>query len=662
MKYKILDIDPTLKPYARDIELRMDGYKKIRNQLLGKNGNICDFSNAHLYFGFHRTCDGWVYREWAPSADALFLTGDMVNWDTRRLYMNHIGGGVWEVYMKGRDFLYDGCHVQTIVSKDGRDYRRIPLYIRRVLQDKTNYSWCGVICDEPEYKWQIDNFKPDKKNLFIYECHIGMAQEKMDIGTYAEFAENVLPRIKELGYNVIQIMAIMEHPYYGSFGYQVSNFFAPCSRYGTPNELKALIDKAHSMGIAVLLDIVHSHAVANEGDGLNRFDGTTSQFFHDGTRGDHPAWGTKLFNYGSGGVLHFLLSNLKYWMEEYRFDGFRFDGVTSMIYHNHGLGVDFIGMDKYFSHNSDIEAINYLQLANELIHKVNPNAITIAEDMSALPGMCIPIKDGGVGFDFRLSMGDPDMWIRFIKDKKDEDWDVGKMWWELTNRRAGEKYIGYAESHDQALVGDKTIMFRLCGADMYTDMSKSNVNANIDRGMALHKMIRLLTMSVGGEGYLNFMGNEFGHPEWIDFPREGNGWSYLYCRRQWSLTDNKDLKYHYLGDFDREMISLAKKNKIYAKNPDPQRFDDAHQIMSYSRGALTFAFNFSPTRADNDFLISVPTPGRYKVVLHTDESVFGGYDRISKAYVYTANPTGDGRGEFKIFLPPRCGLVLKKIK
>ena len=662
MKYKILDIDPSLKPYARDIELRMDGYKKIRNKLLGKNGNICDFSNAHLYFGFHRTSDGWVYREWAPAADALFLTGDMVGWDTRRLYMNHIGDGVWEIYMQGRDFLYDGCHVQTIVVKDGQDFRRIPLYIRRVLQDRDNYSWCGVISDEPKYTWQTENFKPDKKNPFIYECHIGMAQEKMDIGTYAEFSENILPRIKELGYNVIQIMAIMEHPYYGSFGYQVSNFFAPCSRYGTPNELRALIDKAHSMGIAVLLDIVHSHAVANEGDGLNKFDGTTSQFFHEGERGDHPAWGTKLFNYGKGEVLHFLLSNLKYWMEEYRFDGFRFDGVTSMIYHDHGLGVSFTDMDKYFSHNSDIEAINYLQLANELIHKVNPNAITIAEDMSALPGMCIPIKDGGIGFDFRLSMGDPDMWIKFIKEQKDEDWDVGKMWWELANRRAGEKYIGYAESHDQALVGDKTIMFRLCGADMYTDMSKSNVNANIDRGMALHKMIRLLTMSVGGEGYLNFMGNEFGHPEWIDFPREGNGWSYLYCRRQWSLCDNGFLRYHYLSDFDREMVTLAKKNKIYRENPQPQRFDDGHQIMSYSRGALTFAFNFSPTRSDNDFVISVPTAGRYKVVLNTDESVFGGYDRISKSYVYTANPTSDGRGEFKIFLPPRCGLVLKKTR
>ena len=662
MKYKILDIDPSLKPYEKDIELRMERYKKKRRELVGECGKLSDFANAHMYFGLHRTVDGWVYREWAPAADALFLTGDMVSWDTRRLYMNHIGNGVWEIYLHGRDFLYDGCHVQTIVCAQNQEYRRIPLYIRRVVQDKHNYSWCGIISDEPQYEWKTDKFVPDKKNLFIYECHIGMAQEKEDIGSYREFAENILPRIASLGYTAIQIMAIMEHPYYGSFGYQVSNFFAPSSKFGTPGELKALIDKAHSMGIAVLLDVVHSHAVGNEGDGLNRFDGTVTQFFHEGKRGDHPAWGTKLFNYSKNEVIHFLLSNLKYWLEEYRFDGFRFDGVTSMIYHDHGLGVSFDGMDKYFSHNSDIEAINYLQLATELIYEVNPNAITIAEDMSALPGMCIPVKDGGVGFDFRLSMGDPDMWIRFIKEHKDEDWDVGKMWWELTNRRPGEKYIGYAESHDQALVGDKTIMFRLCGADMYTSMAKTTPSLVIDRGMALHKMIRLITMSLGGEGYLNFMGNEFGHPEWIDFPRAGNNWSYFYCRRQWSLCDNEDLKYHYLNNFDREMITMAKKYKILSYKSQPLSFDDPNQLLSYKRGKLVFAFNFSPNRAEENFSVRVPESGRYKVVLTTDEERFGGFDRISKTYIYHAKPTGDGWAEFQIFLPARSGVVLRKMR
>lgn len=661
MSYKIIDMDPALKPYERDIELRMSSYKKKLNELVGSSGRLSDFANGYMYFGFHRTVDGWVYREWAPAADALFLTGDMVDWDAKRLFMKNIGNGVWELHMKGKDFLYDGCHVQTVVCRNGSEYRRIPLYIQRVVQDEHDYSWCGVISDEKPYAWHDDSFKPEKKNIFIYECHIGMACEEERIGTYAEFADSVLPRIKRLGYNTLQIMAIMEHPYYASFGYQVSNFFAPSSRYGTPNELRALIDKAHKMGISVLLDVVHSHAVKNTCEGINMFDGTPYQFFHTGERGEHAAWGTKLFDYGKNEVIHFLLSNIKYWLCEYHFDGFRFDGVTSMIYKDHGLGVSFDGMDKYFSYNSDIEAINYLQLANQLIREVRPDAITVAEDMSALPGMCLPIEDGGIGFDFRLSMGDPDMWIKNIREKRDEDWDVGRIWWELTNRRPGEKYIGYAESHDQALVGDQTIMFRLCGADMYTSMSKFTESYAIDRGMALHKMIRLITMSLGGEGYLNFMGNEFGHPEWIDFPREGNGWSYKYCRRQWSLCDDTTLRYGQLNDFDHDMISLAKKRRIYEEAPVPLSFKDSEQIMSYTRGGLIFAFNFSPAKACESFEIALPRKGSYRVILSTDDKEYGGFERISRSYIYDTENVHGKKNVIKVLLPPRTALVMGKI-
>lgn len=660
-KYKIIDIDPSLVPYEKDIDLRMSSYKKKKRDLLGKGTKLCDFANGYMYFGFHRTCDGWVYREWAPMADMMYLTGDMVDWKAHALPMKKMENGVWELYMKGHDFLYDGCHVEAVVVNKNKELRRIPLYITRVLQDEKNYKWCGVISDEPKYEWKTSEFKVDKSDLYIYECHIGMAQEKEGVGTYTEFMENVLPRIKKLGYTAIQIMAVAEHPYYGSFGYQVSNFFAPSSRFGTPNELRMLIDKAHEMGIAVLLDVVHSHAVKNTNEGINMFDGTSYQFFHDGDRGEHPAWGTKLFNYGKNEVLHFLLSNLKYWLCEYHFDGFRFDGVTSMIYKDHGLGVAFDGMDKYFSYNSDIEAINYLQLANELIREVNPYAVTVAEDMSALPGMCLPIYCGGVGFDFRLSMGDPDMWISFIKDRRDEDWDVGKIWWELTNRREREKYIGYAESHDQALVGDKTIMFRLCGAEMYTSMSKFTENYAVDRAMALHKMIRLITMSLGGEGYLNFMGNEFGHPEWIDFPREGNNWSYFYCRRQWSLADNRDLKYSMLNDFDIDMIHLARQHKIFKYKPEPLTFNDSCQLMSYERGGLIFVFNFSPTTEGRDFEINVNKSGRYKVLFTTDTKKYGGFDRISENKIYKTEPVSDRKEKIKVTIPPRCAMVMKKI-
>ena len=660
MELGIFDLDKGLLPYRRDIEQRMLNYRNKRRELVGDGGSLSDFANAHEYFGFHRTNDGWVYREWAPAADALYLTGDMVGWDMTALPMKRLEGGVFEIYLDGKDSLWHNCHVQTIVEKNGQLLRRVPPYIRKVAQDKGTHLWCGIINDEPEYKWQKKKFKPQKQ-LFIYECHVGMAQEEEKVGTYNSFRENILPRIKALGYNTIQIMAIMEHPYYASFGYQVSSFFAPSSRFGTPYELKMLVDEAHKLGIAVLLDLVHSHAVGNEGDGLNLFDTTSVQYFHEGARGDHPAWGTKLFDYNKNEVLHFLLSNLKFWLEEYHFDGFRFDGVTSMIYHDHGLGAAFTDYSKYFSLNTDTEAITYLQLANELIREVKPRAITIAEDMSAMPGMCLPIEEGGIGFDYRLAMGTPDLWIRIIKERRDEDWSMWQIWCELTSRREGEKYIGYAESHDQALVGDKTIIFRLCDSEMYTAMSKSSDSYIIDRGIALHKMIRLVTMSLSGEGYLNFMGNEFGHPEWIDFPREGNGWSHFYCRRQWHLVDDKGLRYRDLFEFDREMLSLAKKRHIFAKKPNVLFVDEEKKVMGYERGGVTFVFNFHPTAPYNDYFVKTSSSGKYRVALSTDEARFGGWDRVSTDYVYEAKRK-KGESGFSIYLPPRCAMCLVKVK
>ncbi|MBQ9773330.1 MAG: alpha amylase C-terminal domain-containing protein [Clostridia bacterium] len=658
MGYKIFEYDPYLLPYQRDIEQRMKNYANKKRALVGK-GKLCDFANGHEYFGVHKTANGWVYREWAPGADELYLTGDMVEWRWLDLRMERLENGVFELHLP-QSMLWNGCHVKVIVRRGEELLERIPLYIRRVEQDPVSYVWSGVIVDEATYEWKCTDFVPQKEGLFIYECHIGMAQDKEGIGTYREFCENILPRIRDLGYNTIQIMAIMEHPYYGSFGYQVSSFFAACSRYGTPNELKELIDTAHSMGIAVLLDVVHSHAVKNTTEGINAFDGTPYQFFHEGARGDHPAWGTKLFNYDKNEVIHFLLSNLKFWMTEYHFDGFRFDGVTSMIYHDHGLGAAFTDYSKYFSMNTDTEAVTYLQLANELIREVNPNAITVAEDMSALPGMCLPIRAGGVGFDYRLAMGIPDLWIKLLRECPDEEWDMWRIWGELTGRRPKEKYIGYAESHDQALVGDKTIMFRLCDSKMYTEMSRASSDSVIERGMALHKMIRLVTMTLGGEGYLNFMGNEFGHPEWIDFPREGNGWSYFYCRRQWHLADDENLKYGELQEFDRAMVALAKEKRLFSKAPRSLYIDNGGKVLMYERAGLICALNFHPTQDYADYWVTVPARGKYRVIFTTDEERFGGWERIKRESVHAACLHPDGHYKIKLRLPARTGVCLVK--
>ncbi len=661
MALKILKIDPYLADFEQDLNLRMENYRKKRAELCGKDGSLVDFANAHHYFGFHRTAKGWVYREWAPAADAMFLTGDFNGWDSRACPMQRREGGIFEVELLGSDALQAGQKVQAIVLHQGQELRRIPLYATRVVQDPQTVLWCAEIEDNPPFLWTDDGFKPPRTPL-IYECHIGMAQEKYDIGSYDEFRENILPRIKKLGYNAIQVMAIMEHPYYGSFGYQVSNFFAASSRYGHSDGLKRLINAAHQMGIAVLLDVVHSHAVKNTNEGINQFDGTEYQFFHSGSKGDHSAWGTKLFNYGKNEVIHFLLSNLKYWMEEFHFDGFRFDGVTSMLYHDHGLGSAFTNYNLYFSLNTDTEAVTYLQLANELIHQLNPKAITVAEDMSGMPGMCLPIKDGGIGFDFRLSMGVPDLWIKTVKEQADEHWDIIKFWYELTGRRPKEKTIGYCESHDQALVGDKTLLFRLCDAEMYTGMSKFTESATIDRGIALHKMIRLLTASLAGEGYLNFMGNEFGHPEWIDFPREGNGWSYHYCRRQWSLVDNEDLHFSELNRFDQAMIKLLKGERLLSKAPVNRWMHQDDKVLMYSKGDTVFVFNFHPYKSFEGYFVPTGAEGQYQVILSTDDSAFGGKGRVDTAYRYLSVPAKEQGIGFPCYLPSRSAFVLKRIK
>ena len=659
--YKILDLNPQLAPFAGDIDLRMFLYRATKGRILAEGQTLNDFANAHNFYGFHRVEGGWVYREWAPSAYQLYLEGEFNNWNQTSHPLHRTGDGNWELFLEGEDALWDGCKVKTVVDANLTRTEHIPLYARRVVQEKHDNSFvCEVVDPAKKFEWTDGDFKTDKC-LYIYEAHVGMAQEEGKVGSYREFADITLPHVKEAGYNTIQLMAIMEHPYYGSFGYQVSNFYAASSWFGKPEDLKYLVNKAHSMGIQVLLDVVHSHAVKNTAEGINMFDGTTWQFFHDGDKGEHPAWGTKCFDYGKTGVIHFLLSNLKFWMTEYHFDGFRFDGVTSMLYHDHGLGTDFNSNDKYFSYNTHTEAITYLQLANELIRQVNPDAITVAEDMSGMPGMCLPIEDGGIGFDYRLAMGLPDMWIKAVK-QQDEFWDINKMWGDMCLRRPGEGTVAYVESHDQALVGDQTMIFRLAGANMYTDMEKTTHNPVIDRAIALHKMIRLFTMAGGGESYLNFMGNEFGHPEWIDFPREGNGWSFHYCRRQWSLKNNPLLKYEWLNDFDHDMLSVTKESKIFSQRmANLQLMTAPEQMLCFARTDLFFVFNFHSTNSLNNVLIPVyPDTTELTVVMSSDDEKYGGFGNVAHQ-TYQVKEF-DGIRYVELYIPARTAIILKETK
>ena len=664
---KLIKNDPWLEPYEEAIQGRFDyAVEKEKSLLKGGDKSLTDFASGYMYFGLHKTSSGWIFREWAPNATAIYLIGSFNNWQKTEDYrLQPQENGVWTLELS-EDKLHHGDLFKLLMEWDGGVGERIPAWIRRVVQDDQTKIFSAQVWEpEQPYVYKHKKIKPTIDPLLIYECHIGMGTAEEKVGTYDEFRRNVLPRIVKDGYNAIQIMAIQEHPYYGSFGYHVSSFFAASSRFGTPEELKQLIDDAHGMGVAVIMDIVHSHAVKNETEGLGRFDGSYGQYFHTGERREHPAWDSLCFNYGKNEVLHFLLSNCKFWLEEYGFDGYRFDGVTSMLYYSHGLGEAFMNYGDYYNGHQDGDAIAYLTLANKLIHEVNPHAITIAEEVSGMPGLAATVDSGGYGFDYRMAMNIPDYWIKTIKEKKDEDWSPSSIWWETTNRRSDEKTISYAESHDQALVGDKTIIFRLIDADMYWHMHKDDKSLVVERGIALHKMIRLVTASTINGGYLNFMGNEFGHPEWIDFPREGNGWSHKYARRQWDLADNPDLKYRFLNEFDAEMMKVIKSVNKFQVTPIYKIWDnDQDQILAYMRADLLFVFNFSPDKSFADYGFLTP-PGKYEVILNTDAVKYGGNglsdDSIKHFTAFDPLYESENKGWLRLYIPARSAVVLKKI-
>ncbi len=660
----IINNDPWLEPYKDIIKRRYLKTLDKEKALTESSGSLSEFASGYLFYGLHKAGDKWVFRESAPNASEIYLVGDFNNWKESPEYqLKRIGKDDWEITLPADSLHHKDLYKLSIYWNGGHGLR-IPSYAKRVIQDEQTKVFNAQIWSPLQsYQWKHKKVDYSSRIPVIYEAHTGMASEEERIGTYDEFRINVLPRVIKANYNTIQLMAIQEHPYYGSFGYHVANFFAASSRFGSPEDLKKLIDEAHGNGIGIIMDLVHSHSVKNELEGLGNFDGHGSEYFHAGPRREHIAWDSLCFDYGKDKVIHFLLSNCKYWLEEFMFDGFRFDGVTSMLYYDHGLSRDFNNYNMYFDGGQDEDAITYLSLANKIIHQVNPGAITIAEEMSGMPGLAESTENGGIGFDYRLAMGIPDFWIKIIKEVADENWNVSTLFYELTSKRKEEKTISYAESHDQALVGDKTIIFRLADKEMYWFMNKESQSLVIDRGIALHKMIRLITLATSGGGYLNFMGNEFGHPEWIDFPREGNNWSYKYAKRQWKLADDENLRYHYLADFDRDMIKLFLDANILDNSYCSLYLDNrGDQVLAFERKGYLFVFNFNPVKSFTGYGINISS-GKFNIVLNTDSLKYGGFGLIDEALVYFTEKTNklSSPDYLRLYLPSRTGIVLRKM-
>ncbi|CAF0704329.1 unnamed protein product [Brachionus calyciflorus] len=672
---ELLSYDPYLKPYESEIRRRYGCLKQYLDRIDQYENGILNFTESYKKYGVHVDDKNNVQvLEWAPGAKNMYLRGDFNDWKLHEYKFEKLDFGKWHLTIPA---LPDGsCPIKhgsivklAIETQTGEIVDRLCPWATYVTQCKETGLYQHVFYNPPEnerYKFRHQRPKRPER-IKIYEAHVGIASPEGKISTYDYFRENILPIVKKQGYNAVQLMAIMEHAYYACFGYQVTSFFAASSRFGKPEELKALIDEAHRLGIAVYLDLVHSHASKNVLDGLNQFDGTNGCFFHDNARGYHDLWESRCFNYAETEVTRFLLSNIRFWMDEYQFDGFRFDGVTSMLYHSHGIAHGFSGnYDEYFGLATDTDSFLYMMLANYLLHQHYSEVVTIAEDVSGMPTLCRPVDEGGAGFDYRLAMAIPDKWIKVLKELKDEDWDLGNIIHTLENRRWKEANIAYVESHDQALVGDKTIAFWLMDAEMYTNMSVlSPLTPVVDRGIALHKMIRLLTHGLGGEGWLNFMGNEFGHPEWLDFPRAGNNDSYHYARRQYNLVNDELLRYTFLNRFDEKMNNLDNEYKWLNKSQFVSRKHQDDKVVVFERGekGLLWVFNFHHSKSYPDYMIGCSLPGKYKIVLDTDAEEFGGHKRLDHSVDYFTSEKGwDGRFcSLSVYIPSRTAFLLAKI-
>lgn len=672
----LLERDGYLKLHEREIRRRYGNFEDFLKRMEEVEGGIEKMAESYKTMGCHVDKDNnFICTQWIPAAQEVWLYGDFNQWNKYQHAFQRLDFGKWQLILKpdskGECVIKHMSIIKLVIKGPNGDILdRLDPWASYVLPPPRHegFIYNHHFWNPPKDKvYKLTNPRPKKpSSLRVYECHVGISSWEGKVNTYRNFADDVLPRIQKLNYNAIQIMAVMEHAYYASFGYQVTSFFAASSRYGTPEDLKYLVDKAHGMGIFVMLDVVHSHASKNTLDGINMFDGSDSCFFHSGGRGNHDLWDSRLFNYTEWEVLRFLLSNLRMWVEVYGFDGFRFDGVTSMLYHSRGLGQGFSGdYNEYFGLNTDTEALVYLMLANHMLHSISSEMITVGEDVSGMPALCRPTTEGGVGFDYRLAMAIPDMWIKLLKEKSDEEWDLDQIVHTLTNRRWMESCIAYAESHDQALVGDKTLAFWLMDKEMYTEMSSQHhPNAIVERGMALHKMIRLLVHGLGGEGYLNFIGNEFGHPEWLDFPRAGNNDSYHYARRQFNLADDQNLRYRFLNQFDSDMNKLEEKYGWLGAHPGYVSWKhNSDKVLVFERAGLLFVFNFNTHQSFADYKVGVWEGGTYRVVLDTDQPAYEGQNRIDQNVDHVTFPEGYAgrRNHMCLYIPCRTAQVLAKI-
>ena len=595
-----------------------------------------------------------VIREYAPNAHFVSVIGDFNHWDRGRDPLKRISNTEWEITLD-RARVMPGSRYKLHIAghNGGRD--RIPStcpYARQSSDGDFAAIFEFNVLSPPT------RLQKQPEHLKVYELHIGLAASGPRIGTYLEVAHDVIHRVKYAGYTAVQLMAVHEHPYYGSFGYHVSNPYGICSRFGTRQDFKYLVDNCHEVGLLVIIDLVHAHAVKNLSEGLGEFDGQDGYLFKTGQNALHPAWDSLVYDYENQATVSYLLSNARYWIEEYGIDGFRVDGVTSILYNDHGIGHTGFTDNDYLGSNLNQSGLLYLVLLCKLAHELRPDFILIAEDVSGLPGLARPALLGGVGFDYRLQMGLPDFFESVAKDVMDDGISPSRIWHALVSRRFDERHIGYVESHDQAIVGGQSLIFRLLGPKMYTDMHAETQSHDVHLAVAVVNVAKSIVFFLGGEAWMSFIGNEFGHPDWVEFPTPDNDDCFEYAYRKWYLATDSALMYEKMAAFDRDLMHQRKIavtwDESYMTAP---LLDDNRKLSVFHRDRVVLVCNTTTDVSYEDVWVPVPEQGNYRVILSTEEHRYGGYGRVNENMQY-ATIAVDGNAYIRLYVPSMSAIFM----
>lgn len=575
---------------------------------------------------------GVYFAVWAPNAAGICVVGDFNNWCGDNYEMRrHDDSGIFELFTENA---HEGSlYKYLIYTKDGRMLYKADPYATYSQRRPDNAS---IVYDINRYQWNDEQWlaeeektAPTKKPMAIYEVHLG-SWKKKDDGTpegflnYRESAVQLVDYMKYMGYTHIELMGIAEHPFDGSWGYQVTGYFAPTSRYGTPEDFMYFVDYLHQNGIGVILDWVPAHFPKDE-HGLANFDGTPTYEYADSRKGEHPDWGTKIFDYGRTQVISFLISNALYWVEKFHVDGLRVDAVASMLYLDYGRNQGQWVPNKYGG-NGNLEAMDFFRHLNSVMRSRNPRAITIAEESTAWPGITASEEEGGLGFTFKWNMGWMHDFLEYMKlDPYFRSNNHNKMTFAMTYAYS-ENFI-LVLSHDEVVHLKCSMINKMPGE--YEDKF-----ANLKVGY---------TFMMGHPGKkLLFMGQDFG--QWAEWSEAKS--------LDWHLTNEN--MHRDLQKYVKSLLSIYNRYKAcYELDQDPEGFewmdpdDNTRSIYSFvrktmdGRNSILYVCNFTPV-ARPDFRVGVPCPGRYTLLLN---------EKCEEGTEYIAEKIPTDRMEYSIPLP-----------